>query len=73
MSWTQLKLDSEAEESTPLTDYFDVFTDTDTYTHARTHAGTQAGTQAGTHAHTHTHTHTPVSYTHLTLPTNHRV
>ena len=22
---------------------------------------------------THTHTHTPVSYTHLTLPTNHRV
>ena len=26
-----------------------------------------------THTHTHTHTHTPVSYTHLTLPTNHRV
>ena len=24
-------------------------------------------------SHTHTHTHTPVSYTHLTLPTNHRV
>ena len=22
------------------------------------------------HTHTHTHTHTPVSYTHLTLPTN---
>ena len=30
--------------------------DVDTYTH--------------THARTHTHTRTPVSYTHLTLPTN---
>ena len=26
-----------------------------------------------THTHTHTHTHTPVSYTHLTLPTNREV
>ena len=26
-----------------------------------------------THTHSHTHTHTPVSYTHLTLPTNREV
>ena len=32
-----------------------------------------ARARARTHKHTHTHTHTPVSYTHLTLPTNHRV
>ena len=38
-----------------------------THTHTHTHSHTQS------HTHTHTHTHTPVSYTHLTLPTNHRV
>ena len=36
---------------------------TDTHTRARAHART----------HARTHAHTPVSYTHLTLPTNHRV
>ena len=64
-------------------------THTHTYTHTHTlhHAHARAHTHTHTHTHAHTHTHTrtharththttpctPVSYTHLTLPTNHRV
>ena len=48
-------------------------THTHTHTHARAHMHTH--TQTYTHMHAHTGTHTgsslgPVSYTHLTLPTN---
>ena len=37
------------------------------YKHTHTHA------HKHTRTHTRAHAHTPVSYTHLTLPTNHRV
>ena len=53
-------------------------THTHTHTHSITHTNIHAHTHSVTQTHTHTHTHTPdglppVSYTHLTLPTNHRV
>ena len=38
-----------------------------------THSDTDMSNHACAHTHTHTHSPKPVSYTHLTLPTNHRV
>ena len=47
-------------------------THTHTNTYTRTHTQTHTRTHADihTHARTHAHAYTPVSYTHLTLPTN---
>ena len=42
----------------------------DLHTHTLAHVHADIDTCTHTLAHTHTHTHTPVSYTHLTLPTN---
>ena len=47
-----------------------IHTRTQTHTHAHTHTHTNKQTHTRTHAHIHIHTHIPVSYTHLTLPTN---
>ena len=50
-----------------------IHTHTHTHTHAYTHTHACTHTHARTHAEKETEGGRPVSYTHLTLPTNHRV